>query len=296
MQRPLLVSLALAALSTLACGNDEAQHTLPSIQLAMNRSVAPIYDDEDLTYYEVRREVQLPISAPNAEERAALDRATPPPPFERQPLITLDDVRVQLTWTLTNLDDTAHTVEVLIDPWNEFGRYFPGLMVIDAEEGEYLPNVSGIDHLYILEGKSQGEASRRHGTYTFDDLDELARDFATVMNLIASPPPTLDGEEEGNNGALLYANHAFAVQNRSTRDPLVDPWVPGVIPGLVGFDLALRTEAPATVAIEVIAEVVDRGNSKVIMKGGNDTPLPAPETVITLGSAGPGATAAPTMQ
>lgn len=291
MQRPLLVALALTGLGTIACSNDETQRTLPSIQLAMNPSVAPIYDDEELTLYEVRREVQLPILAPSAEEQAELDAAPAPPPFQRKPWITLDDVRVQLTWTLTNLDDSPHTVEVLIDPWNEFGRYFPGLMVVDADDGEFLPNLSGIDNLYILEGKSQGAASRRHGTYTFDDLDELATDFATVMNLIASPPPALDGGEEEGNAALVYANHAFAVQNHSTRDPLVDPWVPGVIPGLVGFDLALRTEEPATVAIEVIVEVVDRGNDKVIQNGDDGTPLPAPEAVITLGSAGPAAAA-----
>lgn len=283
--RPLLTSLALVGIGAFGCANDETQRTLPSIQLAMNPSVAPSYDDEELTYYEVRREVQLPIAAPSAEERRALDAMTPAPPFERQPWVTLDDVRVQLTWTLTNLDDAPHTVEVLIDPWNEFGRYFPGFMVLDAEEGEYLPNLSGIDNLYILEGKSQGEASRRRGTYTFDDLDELATDFATVMHLIASPPPPLGETEEGNNDALVYANHAFAVQNRSTRDPLVDPWLPSVIPGLVGFDLALRTEEPATVAIEVIAEIVDRGADKVLKKDDDATPLPVPETVITLGSA-----------
>jgi hypothetical protein len=28
---------------------------------------------------------------------------------------------VQVTWTISNLDDEEHVVELLVDPWNEFG-------------------------------------------------------------------------------------------------------------------------------------------------------------------------------
>jgi hypothetical protein len=276
-------SLVLAALVFgAACGEDETQRTLPSIQLAMNASVAPLYDDGEMTLIEVRREVLLPIRAPSAADLEEL-QSSAPVPFPRRPWITLSDVRVQLTWTLTNLDEEARTVEVLIDPWNEFGRYFPGLMAVNPDEDEYIPNLSGIDYLYRLEGKGRGEASRRHGTYTFDDMDELARDFATVMHLIAEPPAPMDDDEESNE-ALVYANHAFAFQNHSTRDPLVDPWLPEVIPGLVGFDLGLRTEEPATVAIEMVVEVVDLGEKKVRIDG-EGTALERPEEVITLGAA-----------
>lgn len=280
IRRPSIVLASSAVL--FACGDDEAQRTLPSVQLAMAPSVTAFYDDGQLELYEVRRAVELPILAPSAAALAELQQRQALP-FPRHPWLTLSDVRVQLTWTLTNLDDEVRTVEVLIDPWNEFARYSPGLMLVDAEDGEYIPNLSGIDYLYRLEGKSQGERSRRYGTYTFDDMDELARDFATVMHLVAEPPPSLDGEE--GDGALVYANHAFAFQNHSSRDPLVAPWIPGVIPGLTGFELALRTEEPATVAIELVVELVDRGSGKV--QSGDGTRLATPETVITLGTAPP---------
>lgn len=281
---PAFAIAILSALAAIGCGDDETQRTLPSIQLAMDPSVTPVYDDGELTLYEVRVPVELPIVAPTRIQRRSLEE-NPVPPFERMPWVTLSDVRVQLTWTLTNLDDRAHTVQVLVDPWNEFARYFPGLMVVDAERGEYIPNLSGIDYRYRLEGKSRGPASRRHGTYTFDQMDELARDFATVMNLIANPPPPLGGEEGDGDGTLVYANHAFAFQNHSSRDPLVAPWIPEVIPALTGFDIALRTEEPATVAIEVVAEVVDLGSDKVQAKGDDRDLLEPPETVITLGAA-----------
>ena len=280
----LLFSGFASALLLCGCAEDEAQRTLPSVQLAMNAGVSPFYDDGDLTMYEVRRAVELPILAPSAAELSELGRH-PVVPFDRAPWVTLADVRVQITWTLTNLDDQVRTVEVLIDPWNEFARYSPGLMLVDAEDGEYLPNLSGIDYLYRLEGKSRGEASRRHGTYTFDDMDELARDFATVMHLVEQPPPPIDGEE--GDGALVYANHAFAFQNHSSRDALVKPWIPRVIPGLTGFEVALRTEEPATVAIELVVEVVDLGARRVQAEGAGGERLAPPETVITLGASAP---------
>lgn len=283
----LACGLALGASSALAgCGSNTEERTLPSIQVAMDQSLAPIYDDDEMQLYEVRLGVQLPILAPNAAERAQLDDQ-PMSPYGTAPWVRLEDVRVQLSWTLTNLDDEQHAVEVLVDPWNEFAKYFPGLQLVDAENGEYLPNLSGIDYLYLVEGVSAGEASRRHGTYTFDDLDEMARDFATTMNLIENPPGPMAGQDEDDDPTVTYVNHAFAFQNHSERDLLVKEWVPPVVPGLVGFDIALRTSEPAKVAIEVVAEVVDTGSGKVKTDGKKGTLLEAPTTVITVGTAAP---------
>jgi len=278
---PALALLAGALLSA-GCGSDETQRTLPPVQVAMNPAVAPVYDDGELTLYEVRLPVALPILAPSAADRDRL-AGEPVDPYGRMPWVTLDDVRVQLSWTLTNLDDAPHTVEVLVDPWNEFARYFPGLQLVDADNGEYLPNVSGLDYLYLLAPRSEGERSRLHGVYTFDDMDEMARDFATVMNLIENPPPPLAGAE--GDATLVYVNHAFAFQNHSDRDPLVRRWVPEVVPALTGFDVGLRTTEPATIAIELVIELVDRGAGRVETDGG--ALLEPPARVITVGAAGP---------
>lgn len=281
-------ALAVLSLSAAACGENPAERTLPSIQLAMDETVEPIFEDAEMSLYEVRLGIQLPILAPTAEERAALD-SQPMVPYGTAPWLRLEDARLQLSWTVTNLDDEPHNVEVLVDPWNEFAKYFPGLQVVDAEEGEYLPNLSGIDYLYSLDPVSAGAGSRRHGIFTFDDMDELARDFATAMNLIENPPPPLGGGDpaEEGDGTVTYVNHAFAFQNHSESDLLVKDWIPAVIPALTGFDIGLRTTEPAKIAIEVIAELVDTGSGKIQKDGQSEALLEAPTQVITIGSAAP---------
>jgi hypothetical protein len=274
-----------ACLVLLACSEQETQRTLPSVQLAMDESVAPSYDDAETQIYEVRRRVQLPVLAPSAGEAQELAGQSMPP-FAHMPWVTTDDLRVQLSYTLTNLDEESHVVEVLIDPWNEFASYYPGLMISDAEEGDYVPNLSGINPRLLLAGRGEGERSRIQGVFTFDEMEEMARDFATVMNLIANPPAALGGTaEEAAAGLIVYVNHTFA--NHSTRDLLARGHIPAVIPALTGFDLGLRTGEPAKIAIEVVTEVVDRGSEKLETDENRGALLPEPAEVITVGAAAP---------
>ncbi|MFZ5890906.1 MAG: hypothetical protein ACOY0T_07640 [Myxococcota bacterium] len=279
--RTLGAAIAFATLAA-GCGSKGGNRTLPSVQLAMDQSLAPVYEDGELELYEVRIGTQLPILAPTPAQAAEVE-AQPMEPYGHMPWARLGQVRLQLSWTLTNLDAEPHNVEVLVDPWNEFAKYFPGLQLIDEDEGAYLPNLSGIDYLYAMEGAGSA-GSRRHGVYTFDDLDEMARDFATALALRADPPTNPDSMEDPT---LRYVNHAFAFQNHSDRDPLVQKWVPAVVPALTGFDIALRTFEPAKVAIEVVAEVVDNGDGRVKTEGKGGALLEAPTEVVTFGSVAP---------
>jgi len=88
----------------------------------------------------------------------------------------------------------------------------------------------------------------------------------------------------------VYANHAFNVQNRSYNDPLVAPYIPTVIAGLTGVDFGFRTEEPATIALEIAIEIVDRGTDHVQVEGENKKLLRATTVVVTVGSPVPGAT------
>jgi hypothetical protein len=277
-----LVLLALS-LATAACGDNSKTHTLEPSQLGMTNDLDPIYDDGELTIYEVNGPVAFPILAPNESQSGSLWQQQVEP-YGRQPWITSDDVRVQLTWTLSNLDDAPHDAEVLVDPWNEFGRYWPGLTLVDPENGEYQPNFSGIDYFYVLGPVSSGEASRRHGTYTYDDMEELARDFATVLSLIQNPPVGGPGIE-GYEGDMLpvYVNHTFAFQNHSDDDALVRPYIPQVIAGLTGVDIGIRTYEPATLALEVVVELTDTSQNRVRESGSKDRILSPPDEVITVG-------------
>lgn len=280
---PILGLLSVLAVATTGCGDEEVERSLPLAQVAMNQDVAPIYDDGELQIYEVKAQVSFPIRAPDEATMDSLeDRDVPP--YPRAPWVTNEDVRVQVTWTLSNLDDDQHVVEVLIDPWNEFGRYWPGLQVTDADNQEFMPNLSGIDRYYIVPGKGAGSDSRLHGTFTFDEMNEMAIDFATVMALIENPP-TVPGGGEFEDATVVYANHAFEGQNRSYNDPLIKPYIPPVIPGLTGIDFGLRTFEPATLALEIAVEVVDQGNGRVRERGSDDPLLEPSEEVITVGTA-----------
>jgi hypothetical protein len=277
------VALLLGTLLA-GCGSTaETERTLPPVKLAMTPDLAPFYDDGEIAYYEVRLEVPLPILAASRDRMRALQQDNLDP-YGRRPWITLKDTRVQLSWTLTNLDSEEHTVSLLVDPWNEFARYYPGLQVVDSETGESIPNLSGIEYLYLLKGRNEGSASRLSGTFTYDDMDELARDFATVMSLLQDPPPAIGGGDASpdQDPTLAYVNHLFAFQNHSDRDPLIKSWIPEVIAGLTGFDLGLRTTEPATIAVEVVVELVDLGHDRVQMEHEGQL-IDPPDEVITLG-------------
>lgn len=287
------VALAFVlATAVVGCGGDEKTRMLAPAQVAMNPAVAPVFKTEEMSIYEVKKGIPFPILAPDGSTGGGAWV-----PYDREPWVKLSDVRVQMTWTLSNLDKQAHNVELLVDPWTEFGRYWPGLTLVDAEEGEYMPNLSGIDYYYRLEGTGAGDKSRTSGTYTYDDMDELARDFATVMNLIRTPPTAYPGggyvdPDEQANILPAYVNHAFDFQNRSNKDLLLKPWIPPNVAGLTGVDFGLRTYEPATVALEVVFEVTDQGTGRVRDEGGKEPLLAPTEAIITVGTAAP-APAAP---
>jgi hypothetical protein len=251
---------ALVAASWLlaGCSSADKTHQLDPATLGMTKSTTPFYDDGELTLYETQIPVNVPVRQPTADERKALDGATKP--FDHHPWITPSDVRLQLTWTLANLDEDSHSVEVLIDPWNEFGRYVPGV-TINGDKAQ--PNFSGIQELYDLPGLKDARPARIQHTFSFDDMDELATDFATAINIIKTvAPPAADSMDE--DPRVAYVNHTFAVENRSGQDPLTDRYRTSVVPALIGFDLGLRTREPATIAIEFTLEVVDRNGDRLL--------------------------------
>lgn len=271
-------TLLLCAWGT-GCSDVEVRHLEPT-SVALTDAVGPVYDDGELTLYEAKSELALPVLAPRPEQLAALGGAEPPDPFERAPWVTSDDVRVQITWTLSNLDAEGHEVWVTIDPWNEFGRYVPAIHVVDQQA---IRDLSGIDMLYWLPGTQDGasgaERPRLHGTFTFEDMDELARDFATVFKILRDAPP---GAEAADDPRATLVNHAFNVRNRSYNSPLLDAYRPAVVPALVGFDFGVRTFEPANVALEVVVEVEDRHGERVAERDERAPLLEPPGQIISV--------------
>ena len=263
-----------AALALAACANTDANQVTSPIALGMTDSLGAYYSDGQLTIYEVQKPVALPIRRPTDDEVKALGKTDP---YPRSPFLLAGDLRVEVRFTLSNLDDASHNVELLLDPWNEFVRYRPGVQVVSDEETT--PNFSGYDRLIVVPGKS-----RVVGTITADDTNELAVDLATAEAIMKNPPP--DGQDGSVPIAALF-NHVFNLQNRSSApDPLIDPYIPKVIAGLTGFDLGVRTYEHATVAVEIVIDVTDLNGNRVIPAGDGAKPSGPPGTILQPPSGG----------
>jgi len=280
----LFFSLVAVAPFTVGCGGDDTRQLDPQ-SFAMSKDTQAYFDNGEVKLFEVQLPVQVPIEQPSATQKAALK--SPAKPFPRTPWVTKDDVKIQMTFTLTNLDADTHNVAVLIDPWNEFGRYVPGI----SGTGENAkPNLSGIQQLYIVPGTKNGTASRIEHTFSYDDMDELATDFATAYNIIKTVPAHATPDDTDDQRVGLV-NHAFDVLNRSGSDVYTDRYRPAVIPALLGFDVGLgfqgADKAP-NIAIEFTLELVDKQGNRVIPEGDGALPDVAPKTVITLGAAAAG--------
>jgi hypothetical protein len=266
-----------AAFAGLGC-SDANTRQLPPAAVALADTVPPVYDDGELTIYEAETSLMLPIIAPGDVAMSQLAEA-PSDPFERMPWITNEDVGVQVNWTLSNLDEQDHQVWVMVDPYNEFGRYEPAIVVTGNEATR---DLSGIDMLFLLPGTGSGEAeSRIVGTFTFDDMDELARDFAAVFKILRDAVP-VDEMDEDPRSTLI--NYAFNVRNRSYNSPLLEPYVPRVVPGLTGFDFGVRAFEPANVALEIVVEVRDQRGDRVAERGQSVRLLEPPGTVLSAGA------------
>ena len=284
---PSRVALAgVVALFAIGCGEEEERRTLEPIQLGMTKGMAAIYEGDEMSLFEVKKAVAFPIRAPSAGEQAALN-GSPVAPYPSKPWLLSSDLKVQVSWTLTNLDEETHNVELLIDPWNEFGRYWPGIAVTDVERNDQMPNLSGIDILMEVPGTKSGRPSRKHGLFTTEDMKELGIDFATAMNILLNAPPPDPTIEAEDNPTVGLINHAFAVENRSYKDVYIKQYIPQTIAGLTGFDIGLRTYEEANVAIEILVEVVDTGSGKVVQRDEKDPVMPEPTTFVTAGN-GPG--------
>lgn len=260
----------------------EKQRTLEPSRVAITDDTEPFYDDGELTMYEVKAPIELPILEPDQASARAL-RQQDVEPYGAKPWVTADQVDVQVSWTVSNLDKDTHNVHLLLDPWNEFGRYYPGVTVVDEQDGEVMPNLSGYDRFFEVPGLDDeyGRSSRVHGVVTFDAMHEMAIDFATVMNIIANPPA--DDDMTLPFGAATLVNHAFDIHNSSENDPLVDVYIPDVIAGLTGFDVGLRTYEPANIALEIVIEIVDKDSQRVVEDGSDDQVLQTPDTEFTVG-------------
>ena len=220
--RAVVILSLLAAASSEGCSAKGDKQTYDPVALGMMSTDTPFYDDGETEIFQVKRAISLPVRMPTAGDLAALSQ-TAISPYARAPWISRDDLKVQVSWTVSNLDAKAHNVEVLLDPWSEFARYVPG---VNVGEESTVPDLSGIDLFIRVDA-----LSRQSGIFTYDDMDELATDLATVQKILADNPaattPAMEADADYGAGVNGMINHTFELHNRSNDDDkLIKPYRP----------------------------------------------------------------------
>ncbi len=276
-----VVAAFVAAIAPVAigCSDGSADQVTQPVDVGMttNDGGPPVYySDGQITLYQVEIPVPLPVRKMTSADVQAVGAAPSGTPYPRGVFLRAEDESVEVRFTISNIDDTQHDVWLLIDPWNEFVRWRPGVTVVDDETT--LPNY-GYDLEFTVPGKQRIE-----GTITSDDMHEIAIKLAAVENLLASPQAQTTSSKSGYD-ATQIANNIFNPQNRSNSVPadlLYTPWIPPVVAGVTGFDLGLRTTEPANVAVEVTIDVQDlRGDRFVPQDKTADPEMGIPPQVLS---------------
>lgn len=203
-------------------------------QVALTTSTPALAQSEEGAVYLVETRIELPVRRPPEEVRQDLRDGLQnfdDLPFRRLPWIAIDELAIEIDFVLASLDDEEREVAVVLNGINEFHEYVPGVAVVDDVP---TPEFSQWERLYTL---APQERLRR--TVREEELREVAVDLATVVN--GAP----------NSHTVVF------FENKSGSDPRSDPFIPAVVPGLVGVRLGLRANEAFPVLLEASVRVRD---------------------------------------
>jgi hypothetical protein len=253
----------VAAVGVVACeSSTDATGVVAPVVLGMSASAAPYYSSTNLTIYWEQTPVSLPVRKGSGKEANVS-------PYPSSPYLLASDYTLQVTYTISNLDNTSHDVWLTMDPWNQFVRYYPGITVVSDDETE--PNLPGMSRPFVLPAMSRTE-----GTFTTDDMNDLATKLDIAMAIMAKPLPA---DATYDQATLL--NHDFNIDYRTNDgDPLMTPYIPKVIAGLTGFDLGLQSYEQMNVTVEIQIQIVDNSDGKLIPPGEPGSPVGPPPRLL----------------
>ena len=255
----LLVALG-ALIATTGC-LDEQRFVTPDTGgpwvWAIDRDTPPYFASEDGNVYLVEQRIEIPFREPTDEEQAALgDIGDMQIPYARLPYVRRGDIELQLDFTLSSIevgeDADPLLVTVVVNGFNEFHEYNPGVQVIDDE---LIVDYAQWERTFELQ-----PGARARWTVREEELDEVAVDLATVVN------------------GAPNANQIVYFENQSANDPRSLLYIPDAIPGLTGVRVGLRSlgeddDGALPVVIEATLRVRD---VRDILVQGDDDPWPAP--------------------
>lgn len=232
-----LVPLASLSSSIFGCSSSTRDaRTFGPYVAAIKSDTPPILASDEATIVQVRRSIALPL-----KDRPQGLPATPG--HAGGVWYTPDQLRVQLSYILTNLENEAVQMEVLVDGWNEFRAYTPQMRIVDDE---LEADRSCVQRPMILPPKSRTE-----GRVSFDDFERMAIALSGIFNNAPNPFHLLDPTVD------LYSS------------PLAKPYIPKIIDGITGFDLSLRSRRGVKkIAVEATVEIIDLG--EILIEEGNE--------------------------
>jgi hypothetical protein len=181
---------ALFALALLGACADDPTYVQPGVSVEVTGMEDPEVPPAPV-------QVTLPIRLEEADERAERD--------ERAaelgviyPYVTVEDLDLEIEWTLKNLSDQPATARIQINGASELFAYDPTLFVIDPEEDESPPPLMG-DVPYDLE-----PFATLGGVFREEDLAEAALDLE-LMGRGGISPFTALLEDDGKKAAFNAA-------------------------------------------------------------------------------------------
>ncbi len=247
--------LTMATLLALAGGCSDVTYLGPDgfYAFAMTEATPPFAETDEAAIYIVEERIEFPIQEPTGEELADLTAAAASDPllmtFGRAPWVTRESYRMEIDYILINLDDAPHRVTVTANAISEFHEYSPGVVI---EDDEIFAEFAGYERLVEME-----PFGRITGTIRAEQIDEMAADLASVVQTGVTNPNTF-----------------MHPDSESDHDPRAIPFVPSIVPGLVGVKMGLRIEEQSNVVCELTIRVVD--DEDVIVEEEDAWQMPAP--------------------
>ncbi|MBK7401488.1 MAG: hypothetical protein IPJ34_35850 [Myxococcales bacterium] len=239
-----LGATCVVAPSVVGCSTPTERRTQPTAVLAVTETTAPAVTTDDSVTYQVTRPIAVPLTA-----RPSSDLLGPRvKPYARGLWFTPADLRLQLSYVISNLADADVLVELMLDTWNEFVYYAP-TVTISEEEG-LAADRSTIDRLIRVPAKS-----RVVGSVSFDDFERAAMALAIMID-------------------PLRPNdfHLVDPQTNLKESPLAKPFLPTAIDGITGFDLSMRINGKAKVVLEATLELEDRTGNLLVTGPDSESP------------------------
>ncbi len=137
------------------------------------------------------------------------------------PFVTRDDLELSVEWTVKNLSDADGVARVQMNGANEWFSYNPAVFVVDAEDQDEPPPLSGNVPLEIKAGEE------RSGVFREDQLAEASLDLELITRGGFTPFAALldiqeDMDEMTDTAGMTVPSGAFAALVRIDMTLIAD--------------------------------------------------------------------------